>query len=348
MDRPSVSSDDRCGTSSTQEHFKQRTYGEEEDRRELEQPPELPQLFKEWIPSPEELSRHSAIFHQRHPPPTRHHPQGRRRWSAFLSQPTPSTPPTHHHHEPPPPDYFSLHPPDSAPTIPSPSSSETPSPIRSTSSPHSLTHLRRRFSSIHSFSLLNPSLAPNPSRPPHSSGALQTPRTSTVQDGHHQRSRPQSLIHPPKSTQKKAHHSLRNRLGSFFHLFTHPHHHYHPSPTTPNPNNPTPVPTYNKTLNRHSNHLGPRSSVLFNIPNCLSRTSSNPYNIPEEAESEEEGSEASREANRRRALADLERGGQRHAPIPSPPPPSPPRPRLPPARHHSLQTLSSPLQGLYV
>jgi len=341
MDRSSV-----CATSSTQEHFKQRTCYEEGHRRELEQPPELPQLFKEWIPSPEELSRHSAIFHQRQPPPTS--PRGRRRWSAFISQPTPSAPTTHHH-EPPPPDYFSLHPPDSAaPAIPSPSSSETPSPINSTSSRHSLTHLRRRFSSIPSFSLLPSSLAHIPSQPPHSSsGARQASRISAAQDGLHPPSRPPSLIHPQKNTKKKARHSLRNRLSSFFHLLTH--HHHHPSPTSPN--NPAPLPT-NKTLSRHSAHLEHRSSALSHIPNRLhslyphSLINNNRYSIAEEAEGEEEeeeeeASEACREANRQRALADLERGGQRDARIPAPP-----RTRLSPTRPHSFQPSSpSPLQG---
>ncbi|KAH9446187.1 hypothetical protein Pst134EB_024004 [Puccinia striiformis f. sp. tritici] len=116
MARPGVY-DFPASESSTSD--KQPAWHPDEQQRAVEQPPELPQLYKEW---PATLSRPSA---RSQPTPSKQ--QRRRRWSTLFTTNKSASPPDLN-----PPDYFSLS------NLPSPtctaSSSTFPTLVRPTSS----------------------------------------------------------------------------------------------------------------------------------------------------------------------------------------------------------------------
>ncbi|POW20059.1 hypothetical protein PSHT_03966 [Puccinia striiformis] len=106
MARPGVY-DFPASESSTSD--KQPAWHPDEQQRAVEQPPELPQLYKEW---PATLSRPSA---RSQPTPSKQ--QRRRRWSTLFTTNKSASPPDLN-----PPDYFSLS------NLPSPTSHPAPSP----------------------------------------------------------------------------------------------------------------------------------------------------------------------------------------------------------------------------
>ncbi|WAQ90087.1 hypothetical protein PtA15_12A72 [Puccinia triticina] len=228
------------------------------DERVIEQPPELPQLFKAWIPSPEARCRHSALLA---PEPS---PARRRRWSAFVSNnpsaplPLPRTPPAR-----PAADFRRR----LSRTIPGPAPPRNPLASRASRSP------ARRASH-----------APSPPSPPRFSFSLPS---STDESGW---------------TQAKKHHSLRSRLSSLLHLFA-----KDPPPHTPaarpRPSSVflAPPPSHPRPSSLAPPSLGPH----YRPTSATTPAAPNPR-IAEEDDDEEDA--AVRDANRRRALADLERG----------------------------------------
>ncbi|PLW20586.1 hypothetical protein PCANC_06063 [Puccinia coronata f. sp. avenae] len=353
---------DRASSSNTLlptgiDSFKQTGY-EDHERRALEQPPELPYLYKRWIPSPEEMLRQSSTFQLS---PTRtsseqasQQSRTRRRWSALINgscTPTVQPPPP----PSPPPDYFSLSnlsdPPLLNPADAGPSSSHSPPPTSTTPSEAFLRLCRRFSSNSHSFPL---SSAPPPAAVPRSHHSFTRPRS-------YSQPRQPSLIptrwstsqsHDVPSSQSscnqknKSRRSFRTHLTSFLHhVFTI----HRPAPTahSTTTTRTTTTATHqhdqhptDKSFNRQSTQLTRlhqrqrRSSILPSHPNNRGPQSLNlsiannhldPHlnrlRIDEEEEEDDDDrppDESHRQANRRRALADLERGLQQAADRPGP------------------------------